>query len=191
MIKDYVVTVAVSHDGQWVVSGSKDRGVQFWDSRSAITQFKLQGHGKGVIFIDLSPSSLLATGSVDCTARIFISYHMHPQIRIIPYEQHLFIHERNFLPRSNHVMDTFLGSQDMRQTHLALHSAAAEQDYDSLGWYWYKSGFVHRAQFTTHVINAEPLFSQFSTAPIDRLSQRSSTQTLLTRRSVLWYYVTQ
>ncbi|KAH9028312.1 WD40-repeat-containing domain protein [Lactarius hengduanensis] len=47
--RDYVVTVAVSHDGQWVVSGSKDRGVQFWDSRSAITQFKLQGHGKGGI----------------------------------------------------------------------------------------------------------------------------------------------
>jgi glucose repression regulatory protein TUP1 len=43
-IKDYVLSVAVSHDGQWVVSGSKDRGVQFWDSRSAIVQFMLQGH---------------------------------------------------------------------------------------------------------------------------------------------------
>ncbi|EAU89183.1 transcriptional repressor [Coprinopsis cinerea okayama7 len=29
--KDYVLSVAVSGDGQWVVSGSKDRGVQFWD----------------------------------------------------------------------------------------------------------------------------------------------------------------
>ena len=44
MIQDYVLSVAVSHDGQWVVSGSKDRGVQFWDSRSAIVQFMLQGH---------------------------------------------------------------------------------------------------------------------------------------------------
>jgi glucose repression regulatory protein TUP1 len=35
-LKDYVLSAAVSHDGQWVVSGSKDRGVQFWDSRSAI-----------------------------------------------------------------------------------------------------------------------------------------------------------
>ncbi|KAG6902162.1 hypothetical protein C0995_003636 [Termitomyces sp. Mi166 len=42
--KDYVLSVAVSHDGQWVVSGSKDRGVQFWDSRSAIVQCMLQGH---------------------------------------------------------------------------------------------------------------------------------------------------
>lgn len=88
MIKDYVLSVAVSHDGQWVVSGSKDRGVQFWDSRSAIVQFMLQGHKnsgklsfcvslriltgrKLVISIDLSPTaSLLATGSGDWAARI-------------------------------------------------------------------------------------------------------------------------
>jgi glucose repression regulatory protein TUP1 len=90
IIQDYVLSVAVSHDGQWVVSGSKDRGVQFWDSRSAIVQFMLQGHKnsgirflgpllldwltdwrKLVISIDLSPSaSLLATGSGDWAARI-------------------------------------------------------------------------------------------------------------------------
>ncbi|KAH8981968.1 chromatin associated protein, partial [Lactarius akahatsu] len=69
--RDYVLTVAISPDGQWVVSGLKDRGVQFWDSRSAITQFKLQGHGNAVISIDLSPSSLLATGGGDCIARIW------------------------------------------------------------------------------------------------------------------------
>jgi len=39
-----VLSVAVSSDGQWVVSGSKDRGVQFWDSRTAIAQCMLQGH---------------------------------------------------------------------------------------------------------------------------------------------------
>jgi WD40 repeat protein len=39
-----VLSVAVSHDGQWVVSGSKDRGVQFWDSRNATVQCMLQGH---------------------------------------------------------------------------------------------------------------------------------------------------
>ncbi|KAH9037037.1 transcriptional repressor rco-1 [Lactarius hengduanensis] len=69
--RDYVLTVAVSHNCQWVVSGSTDRSVQFWDSRSAITQFILQGHGNSVISIDLSPSSLLATGSGDCTVRIW------------------------------------------------------------------------------------------------------------------------
>lgn len=88
--QDYVLSVAVSHDGQWVVSGSKDRGVQFWDSRTAIVQCMLQGHKNSgtcfpccsrmtlicviVISIDLSPAgSILATGSGDWQARICIS----------------------------------------------------------------------------------------------------------------------
>ncbi|KAJ7599070.1 WD40-repeat-containing domain protein [Mycena floridula] len=70
--KDYVLSVAVSHDGQWVVSGSKDRGVQFWDSRTAIVQCMLQGHKNSVISIDLSPAgNLLASGSGDWQARIW------------------------------------------------------------------------------------------------------------------------
>jgi glucose repression regulatory protein TUP1 len=70
--KDYVLSVAVSHDGQWVVSGSKDRGVQFWDSRTAVVQCMLQGHKNSVISIDLSPAgNVLATGSGDWQARIW------------------------------------------------------------------------------------------------------------------------
>lgn len=44
--KDYVFSVAVSHDGKWVVSGSKDLGVQFWDANSGVVQCMLQGHKK-------------------------------------------------------------------------------------------------------------------------------------------------
>ncbi|KAF9817023.1 hypothetical protein IEO21_03697 [Rhodonia placenta] len=70
--KDYVLSVAVSHDGQWVVSGSKDRGVQFWDAKTAIAHCMLQGHKNSVISIDLSPSgNILATGSGDWQARIW------------------------------------------------------------------------------------------------------------------------
>ncbi|KAF8155506.1 WD40-repeat-containing domain protein [Crassisporium funariophilum] len=73
--KDYVLSVAVSHDGAWVVSGSKDRGVQFWDSRTAIVQCMLQGHKNSVISIDLSPAgNILATGSGDWQARICTSF---------------------------------------------------------------------------------------------------------------------
>ncbi|KAL4067061.1 WD40-repeat-containing domain protein [Scleroderma yunnanense] len=69
---DYVLSVAVSHDGQWVVSGSKDRGVQFWDAHSATVQCMLQGHKNSVISIDLSPAgNVLATGSGDWQARIW------------------------------------------------------------------------------------------------------------------------
>jgi len=70
--KDYVLSVAVSHDGKWVVSGSKDRCVQFWDARTGQMQLMLQGHKNSVISIDLSPSNnLLATGSGDTQARLW------------------------------------------------------------------------------------------------------------------------
>ncbi|KAJ7281959.1 chromatin associated protein [Mycena rebaudengoi] len=69
--KDYVLSVAVSHDAQWVVSGSKDRGVQFWDS-NGVVQCMLQGHKNSVISISLDPvGNLLATGSGDNLARIW------------------------------------------------------------------------------------------------------------------------
>jgi len=70
--KDYVLSVAVSPDGAWVVSGSKDRGVQFWNPLDAQTQLMLQGHKNSVISIDLSPAGgMLATGSGDWQARVW------------------------------------------------------------------------------------------------------------------------
>jgi len=85
-----VYSVAVSHDGQWVASGSGDYGVQFWDTKSGVVQLMLKGHedwgplsprsirapwtdGSSVLVnsIDLSPTgSLLATGSADGLVRI-------------------------------------------------------------------------------------------------------------------------
>lgn len=79
--------MAVSNDGNWVFSGSKDRGVQFWDARSADAQLMLQGHKNSgmlllssrilsayiskVMSVDLSPvGSMLATGSGDWEARM-------------------------------------------------------------------------------------------------------------------------
>jgi glucose repression regulatory protein TUP1 len=53
-LQDFVLSVAVSPDGKWVVSGSKDRGVQFWDPNTANVQFMLQGHknsGKSSVII--------------------------------------------------------------------------------------------------------------------------------------------
>jgi len=41
--RDHVMSVAISRDGQWIVSGSADRGVQFWD-RHGRTHLMLQGH---------------------------------------------------------------------------------------------------------------------------------------------------
>ncbi|KAF9312734.1 general transcription repressor [Podila horticola] len=70
--KDFVLSVAVSPDGKWVVSGSKDRGVQFWDPNAAAVQFMLQGHKNSVISVALSPAgTYFATGSGDTRARVW------------------------------------------------------------------------------------------------------------------------
>lgn len=71
--KDFVLSVATTPDGNWIVSGSKDRGVQFWDPRTGQTQFMLQGHKNSVISVATSPGHrpLFATGSGDNRARIW------------------------------------------------------------------------------------------------------------------------
>ena len=42
--KDFVLSVALTPHGHWVMSGSKDRGVQFWDPQTGNAQLMLQGH---------------------------------------------------------------------------------------------------------------------------------------------------
>lgn len=42
--KDFVLSVATTPDNKWIISGSKDRGVQFWDMKTGQTQLILQGH---------------------------------------------------------------------------------------------------------------------------------------------------
>lgn len=70
--KDFVLSVALTPDNQWVLSGSKDRGVQFWDPRTGTTQLMLQGHKNSVISVAPSPTGgFFATGSGDMKARIW------------------------------------------------------------------------------------------------------------------------
>ncbi|KAK9461567.1 WD40-repeat-containing domain protein [Lipomyces oligophaga] len=77
--KDFVLSVALTPDGQWVLSGSKDRGVQFWDPRTAQAQLMLQGHKNSVISVAPSPTgTYFATGSGDLRARIW-RYTVKPQ----------------------------------------------------------------------------------------------------------------
>lgn len=70
--RDFVLSVALTPDASWVLSGSKDRGVQFWDPRTGTTQLMLQGHKNSVISVAPSPQgSYFATGSGDMKARIW------------------------------------------------------------------------------------------------------------------------
>ncbi|KAL2816381.1 WD40-repeat-containing domain protein [Aspergillus cavernicola] len=70
--KDFVLSVCLTPDGQWVMSGSKDRGVQFWDPMTGNAQMMLQGHKNSVISVAPGPTGcLFATGSGDMRARIW------------------------------------------------------------------------------------------------------------------------
>ncbi|EZF24883.1 hypothetical protein H112_02674 [Trichophyton rubrum D6] len=70
--KDFVLSVCLTPDGHWVMSGSKDRGVQFWDPATGHAQMMLQGHKNSVISVAPSPTGqLFATGSGDMRARIW------------------------------------------------------------------------------------------------------------------------
>lgn len=79
--KDFVLSVAFAPLGTWLISGSKDRSVQFWDPRMLREKSKsdgtgpsviLQGHQNSVISLAHSPvTKLFATGSGDKCARIW------------------------------------------------------------------------------------------------------------------------
>lgn len=70
--KDFVLSVALTPHGDWVLSGSKDRGVQFWDPHTGVAQLMLQGHKNSVISVAPSPTGgVFATGSGDMRARIW------------------------------------------------------------------------------------------------------------------------
>lgn len=70
--RDFVLSVCLTPDGKWVMSGSKDRGVKFWDPDTGIAHMMLQGHKNSVISVAPSPTgTLFATGSGDMKARIW------------------------------------------------------------------------------------------------------------------------
>lgn len=74
--RDFVLSVAVSFPSKssrpFIISGSKDRTVQFWDETSESQQLTLQGHKNSVISVAMSPAGgVFATGSGDGRARIW------------------------------------------------------------------------------------------------------------------------
>lgn len=70
--RDFVLSVALTPDAHWVLSGSKDHSVQFWDPRTGTTQLLLHGHKSSVISVATSPQGgYFATGSGDMMVRIW------------------------------------------------------------------------------------------------------------------------
>ncbi|KAK5635064.1 hypothetical protein RRF57_010776 [Xylaria bambusicola] len=67
-----VVSVAFTPLADWVISGSSDHSVRFWDPRTGCPVLTIWGHTNTVISAAPSPTGgLFATGSLDGTARIW------------------------------------------------------------------------------------------------------------------------
>ncbi|QLG73524.1 hypothetical protein HG535_0F00340 [Zygotorulaspora mrakii] len=76
--KDFVLSVATTQNDEYILSGSKDRGVLFWDTVTGNPLLMLQGHRNSVISVAVANSfplgpqyGVFATGSGDCKARIW------------------------------------------------------------------------------------------------------------------------
>ncbi|CCH42375.1 General transcriptional corepressor [Wickerhamomyces ciferrii] len=74
--KDFVLSVCSSPDSKYILSGSKDRGVIFWEKKTGDPLLMLQGHRNSVISVSvannaISGNGMFATGSGDCKARIW------------------------------------------------------------------------------------------------------------------------
>lgn len=73
--RDFVLSVSTTPDARWLLSGSKDRSVQFWDPTNGQALLMLQAHKNSVISVEPSPmGSLFATGSGDCWAKLWRYY---------------------------------------------------------------------------------------------------------------------
>jgi WD40 repeat protein len=69
---DEVSTVAVSADGKWLVSGSRDKAIRIWDLKTGTCLNTLQGHTDAVTSVAVSADSQrLVSASFDKTIRIW------------------------------------------------------------------------------------------------------------------------
>lgn len=88
--KDFVLSVTTTKSDKYILSGSKDRGVIFWDSETTDPLLMLQGHKNSVISVSVASNSVFgedthvfATGSGDCKARIWKLTKQKPRIETL------------------------------------------------------------------------------------------------------------
>ena len=68
-----VRSIAVSRDGQWIVSGTKGGQVTVWNAESHEKVIEFTGHSGAVYAVDISPDTTsIATGSSDWTASVWL-----------------------------------------------------------------------------------------------------------------------
>ena len=68
----FVLSIAVSRDGKWIVNGTGEGHVTVWDAKSYEKAIEFRGHNWAVLGVDISPDGTrIATGSVDKTVCVW------------------------------------------------------------------------------------------------------------------------
>jgi glucose repression regulatory protein TUP1 len=69
---DFVLSVAYARAGDWLISGSKDRTVTFWDARTTKAHVMLHAHKNTIINLAFNAArSQVITAGGDCRARVW------------------------------------------------------------------------------------------------------------------------
>ena len=67
-----VKSVAFSPDGQWIVTGSRDRTAKVWEAASGKELLTFRGHGAAIGSVAFSPDGQrIVTGSGDGIAKVW------------------------------------------------------------------------------------------------------------------------
>ena len=78
--KDWVLSVAVSPDGKWAASGSKDKTVKIWDLDTGECRATLEGHADWVNSVAITPDGKrILSGSRDHTIRVWDALQLEHQ----------------------------------------------------------------------------------------------------------------
>src|SRR6185312_5601985 len=71
---DWVTSVAISPDGAWAVSGSRNRIIKIWDLESGKCRKELKGHTSDVKVVAFTPDGKrIVSGSNDASIRVWVA----------------------------------------------------------------------------------------------------------------------
>ncbi|KAI8608761.1 hypothetical protein BC830DRAFT_1233804 [Chytriomyces sp. MP71] len=146
-----VESVAVSPEGKWIVSGSKDGSVKVWDALTAQLQHTLIGHSEPVFSVALSPDGKwIVSGSMDQSIKVWDA--LNGQLEHTLEGHYYSVSSVCVSPDGKWIVSMDVGGYKMIQLLMTLDKCeegslnimqnAASQDiaWESLGHGWVKKG---------------------------------------------------